>query len=337
MSNQLPQQPYLRQRWQIFKNTGSIDIPAYSVVEVVGATQEEEGKTIMTCKRVSTETPRIVAVTGPLPIPAGKEGPATFDYPAYVQYSGSTPQNGTKVGPDKDEFEVQSGKPGFVVVGDQTSYNGMSLVYVINIPEVGGGGGGELIWFRIAELPSSDGTHNMLLPGMAAMAYLQEWIPPEDNEDEVNNSGQPIGKYQTNPDFTTDDLTRIFDVNDGTYSVDTDLGYGGQNFVLPGELVPCMLSSNSGRYECVGSRGLVREGKTNIKDPVSPSDNPLQLGIDVDDFGSITIWIDKEETEYTLDNVYWDWLDGTRIRNNREIIIRWHADAAKFKVIDRDC
>jgi len=141
MATQHPQQPFNEQRWQLLKNTGGYDIPPYSIVELVGAYQLEEGRTVMTCQRVSSDGPLKTAVNGPMTLVAGgKPQPGTLDYPTYVRYSGTIPENLTEVGPSKDTFTVKSGKTGFIVVGDQTVKNGITLLYIEERPVAGTSG-----------------------------------------------------------------------------------------------------------------------------------------------------------------------------------------------------
>ena len=87
-------------------------------------------------------------------------------------------------------------------------------------------------WFRIEEY-DADAAAQWLAPGGYARASIQRW-----------NDGQPdVGRYvHRNPKV----YAIIYDVNDGTGA--------GYNAALPGELVPCMFSESSSRWElcCVG-------------------------------------------------------------------------------------
>jgi hypothetical protein len=131
MATQHPRQPFVDQRWQLLENRGSEDIPPFSIVELVGAYQTEEGYTVMTCRKVTTNSPAKTAITGPLTMKAGgTPQPGTLDFPTYVRYTGSTPTNLSDVGPSDDTFTVSTDGTGYLVIGDQTEFNGISLVYV---------------------------------------------------------------------------------------------------------------------------------------------------------------------------------------------------------------
>ena len=159
-------------------------------------------------------------------------------------------------------------------------------------------GGGELVWFRVESTGS-----NRLDPGGSATAFRQEWATSVYQ----TPAGSPVAET-------------IYDISDAS-------AFFGQNFVLPGELVPCMQSSVSGRLECVGSRGLRREGICTETG-----------GIAIAASGEVTIRLDESTAAgYLITAANWDFIDESAIEEDNEVIVEFWPDRGEWVIVDRNC
>lgn len=155
-----------------------------------------------------------------------------------------------------------------------------------------------LIWFRV-----EDSGSNRLDPGGSATAFRQEW------------SGSAYQTPGGSPSAET-----IYDISDAS-------AFFGQNFVLPGELVPCMQSSISGRLECVGSRGLRRECIVTETG-----------GIAIGGSGEVTIRQDESTAAgETVTAANWDFIDEAALEEDNEAIVEFWPDRGEWVVVDRNC
>ena len=162
-----------------------------------------------------------------------------------------------------------------------------------------GGTGASLVWYRVASGKRID-------PGGYAPAYKQSW----------NNNLEIYYTADTSDDNTFD----VYDVADSN-------GYFGQNFVLPGELVPAMTSATSGRVEIVGSRGIRREGI------VAESQ-----GIERNAFGKVDIRANGQLVPGPEQvDAHWDFISGKTIRQGKQVIVEYWPDKAQWQVVDREC
>jgi hypothetical protein len=146
-----------------------------------------------------------------------------------------------------------------------------------------------------AVLQNANDLTERLNPGGSANAVLRSW--------DHNTNGWTSG----NNEIT------IYDTEDATY---------GRNFLLPGECVPVRQNVANGRYEIVGSWGLIR------KVVIYEAD-----GIAQDASGLVTIWTMGAETDPRQDVTAWNtWMDLGKLLLGREAYARYFPDEEKWVI-----
>lgn len=107
--------PIQQSRWIHAKNTGGIEIPAFGVCEVLSnSTDSSTGVDTIGVGRPTAHGLPECVVNSFVPIPAGRYGWVTYDFPAYALGSLDAGDMG---GTTKDSFSLSKGKPGFMCVG----------------------------------------------------------------------------------------------------------------------------------------------------------------------------------------------------------------------------
>lgn len=111
-----------QQRWIEVKNIeSSAQLPAFAPAQIVDAERaDSDERTILHLKLAQSDnpSPALMVAIGPMDIEAGKYGPATASFPAYMRYTGTAPSNGDVWGVASGANQLSTGKRGFIVCGD---------------------------------------------------------------------------------------------------------------------------------------------------------------------------------------------------------------------------
>lgn len=114
MLPQDPRSPFQQQRWFEIQNIGSQTIPPHGACEVVNCTRLDGDRVLLLVRRPTRDSSSSIVLNGLLPVPAGKAGHATNDFPAFcLGYTPAQSQCGSK----RDSFELVAGKTGFTSLG----------------------------------------------------------------------------------------------------------------------------------------------------------------------------------------------------------------------------
>ena len=109
--------PIQQSRWVEAVNNGSSEVPAHGVCEVTANTvvAAEYREMLAVTRPTSYGLPNIV-VNGPVPIPVGKKGWVTWDFPASVL--GTSLSTGHMAGTATGSYSLAKGYPGVMILGD---------------------------------------------------------------------------------------------------------------------------------------------------------------------------------------------------------------------------
>ncbi len=112
---------YQQVRWLEAK-AGTNDVPAFGLVEIIGAVWEAPGRTVLLVERPSDNSCRLIAINSWKPIAAGDYGLVTCEGPNFVLYKHESetdpePGLGEYWGSEKDKFPATQGQRGLVIVG----------------------------------------------------------------------------------------------------------------------------------------------------------------------------------------------------------------------------
>lgn len=119
--------PYRNQRWVECINAAGETIPAFSVAEVMSASNVND-QTILHLRKPTKSDLQNIVITGHLPMEDGKYGFCTNDLATYARYDSTcgTPEPGDEWGPAKASFKLRKGHTGFFILGDPLTDDDLS-------------------------------------------------------------------------------------------------------------------------------------------------------------------------------------------------------------------
>lgn len=124
-------------RWMEAKSDSG-DIPAFGVVEVVGATLENPGRLVLLVAQPSADNVVPFAINSHKPIASGDYGLVAMEGPVFALYDNAdTPVVGDNWGPQSGSYEAKKDNTGLVIIGGVDTARGIVCVH----PNATGSGG----------------------------------------------------------------------------------------------------------------------------------------------------------------------------------------------------
>jgi hypothetical protein len=118
--------PFRQQRWIEIENVGLVEIPAFACVEILDSYRPEKtggktpnaGRTVLKVGLVTRDNAPNTIINGPVAIPAGGKGRiGTMHDPMFAMVE-SAYLAGDTCGPVAEQWFLESGKKGYVALGD---------------------------------------------------------------------------------------------------------------------------------------------------------------------------------------------------------------------------
>jgi hypothetical protein len=110
-----------------FLNESGEPIPSCAVMQITGSV-EEDGATLLRCKKPSTDFGTQYAVNGPVVVPTGKPGICYRSGELPVAFDDGVPLAGEGWGPKPGQWRLSQGYPGWTIVGIVSLSSKIALV-----------------------------------------------------------------------------------------------------------------------------------------------------------------------------------------------------------------